>query len=113
MAEALSEHGFNTVNLHDIVLFATYDIKQIQGNESKDTVTRPEVSEADPSEKQKVTQSELSKLIKENKKSKVNRYAQPNRGKVKKTERHTILIYLFGFGLQTSQESLPKSSLRA
>ena len=49
-----------------------WKLKQIQGNESKDTVTRPEVSEVDPQEKQKVTRSELSKLIKENKKSKVN-----------------------------------------
>ena len=43
-----------------------WKLKQIQGNESKDTVTRPEVSEVDPQEKQKVTRSELSKLIKEN-----------------------------------------------
>ena len=68
--------------------------KQIQGNESKDTVTRPEVSEVDPQEKQKVTRSELSKLIKENKKSKVNRYAQPNRGKVKKLK---DILYWFTY----------------
>ena len=36
-----------------------------QGNEIKDTVTRPEVSEADPIEKQKVIKLEVSMLIKE------------------------------------------------
>ena len=58
-----------------------------------------------PSENQKVTRPEESKLIPEHKNSKVNIQAQLKRVKVKKTERHTKLMNIYGVSLKTSQES--------
>ena len=58
-----------------------------------------------PLENQKVTRTEVSMLIPEHKNSKVNIQAQLNRVKVKKTERHTKLMNIYGVSLKTSQES--------
>ena len=58
-----------------------------------------------PLENQKVTRTEVSMLIPEHKNSKVNIQAQLNRVKVKKTERHTKLMNIYGVSLKTTQES--------
>ena len=58
-----------------------------------------------PLENQKVTRTEVSMLIPEHKNSKVNMQAQLSRVKVKKTERHTKLMNIYGVSLKTSQES--------